>query len=121
MPLPGMMLLHVRSSDQPKKKRNIFKSFEIVTYGFEIWHNGDYLVLRLSVTPDSKGVHNLNVLVRKSRKLELISTPDEEDYFYILHFKIQSIMYEILIDKLDFVSRLFKFSHSFHIIHSISQ
>ena len=29
--------------------------------------------------------------------------------------------YEILIDKLDFVSQLFKFSHSFHIIHSISQ
>ena len=115
-----MMLLHVSSSDQPKEKRNIFRSFEIIAYDFESWHSGDYLVLRLSVKPDSKRVHNLNLLVRKSRMLELISTPNE-DYFYILHFKIQSIKYEILIDKLDFVSQLFKFSHSFHIIHSISQ
>ena len=74
-----MMLLHVSSSDQPKEKRNIFRAFEILTYGFESWHNGDYLVLRLSVTLDSKRVHNLNLLVRKSRTLEIISTPNEED------------------------------------------
>lgn len=115
------MLLHVSSSDQPKEKRNIFKSFEILTYDFESWHNGDYLVFRLSVKADPKRVHNLNLLVRKSRTLELIPTPNDEDYFYKLRFKIQSIKYEILIDKLDFVSQLFKFNLTFHIIHSISQ
>ena len=56
------MLLHVSSSDQPKEKRNIFKSFEILTYDFESWHNGDYLVFRLSVKADPKRVHNLNLL-----------------------------------------------------------
>ena len=115
------MLLHVSSSDRPKEKRNIFKSFEILTYGFESWHNGDYLVLRLLVKPDSERVHNLNLLVRKSRTLELIPTPNDEHYFYLLHLKIQSIKYEILIDKLDFVSQLFQFNTSFRIIHLISQ
>lgn len=120
-PRPGAMLLQVSLSDQPKEKRNIFKSLEILTYGFESWHDGDYLVLRLSVKPDSKRVHNLNLLVRKSHTLELISTPNDENYFYKLHFNIQSIKYEVLIDKLDFVSQLFKFNPLFRIIHSISQ
>ena len=115
------MLLRVSSSDQPKPERNIFKSFQILTYDFESRHNGDYLVLRLSVEPDSKRVHNLNLLVRKSRTLELISTPNNEDHFCVLHFKIQCIRYEILIDKLDFVSQILKFNAFYHINHSISQ
>ena len=77
-------------------------------------------MLRLSVKPDSKRVHNLNLLVRKSRTLELISTPNDESYFYKLHFNIQSIKYEILIDRLDFVSQLFKFNPLFPVVHSIS-